>query len=141
MKIGVLGSGAMGSGIAQVAATNGHNVVLVDTDEEAINNARGKLQKILARLVEKGRIDESTSELIFSRIEFTTTNKQFVGCGLIIEAIVERLDVKKIVFSELENIVGNECILATNTSSLSVASIAAACDKSERVIGLHFFNP
>jgi len=141
MKIGVLGSGAMGSGIAQVAATNGHNVVLVDTNAEAINNARGKLQKILARLVEKGKVDESTSQSIFSRIEFTTNNQQFVGCGLIIEAIVERLDVKKIVFSELENIVGNECILATNTSSLSVASIAAACDKSERVIGLHFFNP
>lgn len=141
MKIGVLGSGAMGSGIAQVAATNGHNVVLVDTNAEAINKASGKLQKILARLVEKGKIDESTSQSIFSRIEFTTNNQQFVGCGLIIEAIVERLDVKKIVFSELENIVGNECILATNTSSLSVASIAAACDKSERVIGLHFFNP
>jgi len=141
MKIGVLGSGAMGSGIAQVAATNGHNVVLVDTNAEAINKASGKLQKILARLVEKGKIDESTSHSIFSRIEFTTNNQQFVSCRLIIEAIVERLDVKKIVFSELENIVGNECILATNTSSLSVASIAAACDKPERVIGLHFFNP
>ena len=141
MKIGVLGSGAMGSGIAQVAATNGHKVVLVDSNAEALKEASDKLQKILARLVEKGKVDENTSEAIFSRIEFTTDNQQFVGCGLIIEAIVESLNIKKIVFSELENIVGNECVLATNTSSLSVASIAAACNKSERVIGIHFFNP
>ena len=141
MKIGVLGSGAMGSGIAQVASTKGHKVVLIDTNEQALNNARGKLQNILARLVEKGKVDQSTSNTIFSRIEFTTDNGRFVGCGLIIEAIVESLDIKKIVFSELENIVGNECILATNTSSLSVASIAAACEKPERVIGIHFFNP
>ena len=141
MKIGVLGSGAMGSGIAQVAATNGHKVVLVDSNAEALKEASDKLQKILARLVEKGKVDENTSEAIFSRIEFTTDNQQFVGCGLIIEAIVESLDIKKIVFSEFENIVGNECVLATNTSSLSVASIAAACNKSERVIGIHFFNP
>ena len=141
MKIGVLGSGAMGSGIAQVAATNGHDVVLVDNNEEAIGKASGKLQKILARLVEKGKIDETTSQTIFSKIEFTTDNQQFEGCGLVIEAIVERLDIKKVVFSELEKIVGDDCILATNTSSLSVASIAAACENSERVIGIHFFNP
>jgi 3-hydroxybutyryl-CoA dehydrogenase len=141
MKVGVLGCGAMGSGIAQIAATNGHAVVLVDNNEEALVKSAIKLKKILTRLVEKEKIDQATADTIIGRIEFTSDNQQFAECGILIEAIVERLDVKQAVFANLENIVSDDCILATNTSSLSVASIAASCEKAERVIGIHFFNP
>jgi 3-hydroxybutyryl-CoA dehydrogenase len=139
--IGVLGSGAMGSGIAQIASTAGHQVILYDNNEESLEKAAKKLQKILARLVEKGRIDEATSTAIFGRIEFASELEAYKDCGLIIEAIIENLDIKKQVFHNLESIVSNQCILATNTSSLSVASIAAACEFSGRVVGIHFFNP
>jgi len=140
-KVGVIGSGSMGSGIAQVAATAGHEVVLFDTNQEALNKAMGKLQKILTRLVEKGRIDETTSNDIYNRITPASSLNQMEGCGIVIEAIIENLEIKKTVFGQLEEICGDDCILATNTSSLSVAAIAAACKKSDRVIGVHFFNP
>ncbi|PCJ87033.1 MAG: 3-hydroxybutyryl-CoA dehydrogenase [Flavobacteriales bacterium] len=141
MKIGVLGSGTMGSGIAQVAATAGHRVVLFDTNAEMLDKAKSKLQKILARLVEKEKITENTSRDIFDRIEWATSLSDFTDCGLIIEAIIENLDIKQKVFKELENIVSENCVLATNTSSLSVTSIAGSCQKPERVLGIHFFNP
>ncbi len=141
IKVGVLGSGSMGSGIAQVAATAGHQVVLFDTNQEALQKAMGKLKKILNRLVEKGRIDEATSNDIYGRIEPATSMEEFAGCGMVIEAIIENLEIKKSVFEQLENICGDDCILASNTSSLSVTAIGAACQKAERVIGIHFFNP
>ena len=141
IKIGVLGAGSMGSGIAQVAATAGHEVMLFDTNREALQTASEKLQKILNRLVEKGRLDDPTAKAIFGRIYFTDSMKTYAECGMVIEAIIENLDIKKKVFAELETLVSNDCILATNTSSLSVASIAAACEISSRVIGIHFFNP
>ena len=140
-KVGVIGSGSMGSGIAQVAATAGHEVVLFDTNQEALKKAMGKLQKILARLVEKGRIDAATSSEIFGRITPASTLNQMEGSGIVIEAIIENLEIKKSVFSQLEEICGADCVLATNTSSLSVAAIAAACKSPSRVIGVHFFNP
>jgi len=138
-KVGVLGAGSMGSGIAQIAATKGHQVVLVDLNDEVLKNAKSKLEKILARLVEKGRLN--SAEEVMERILFTSTLNDFEGCGIIIEAIVENIDVKKKVFAQLETFVGENCILASNTSSLSIASIASACQKAERVIGIHFFNP
>ena len=141
IKIGVLGSGSMGSGIAQIAATAGHEVMLFDTNSEALQTASEKLQKILNRLVEKGRLDDATAKAIFGRIYFTDSMKTYAECGMVIEAIIENLDIKKKVFTDLESIVSQDCILATNTSSLSVASIAAACENSSRVIGIHFFNP
>lgn len=140
-KVGVIGSGSMGSGIAQVAATAGHEVVLFDTNQEALKKAMGKLQKILARLVEKGRIDAATSSEIFGRITPASDLNQMEGSGIVIEAIIENLEIKKTVFSQLEEICGADCVLATNTSSLSVAAIAAACKNPSRVIGVHFFNP
>ncbi|MFK7810411.1 MAG: 3-hydroxyacyl-CoA dehydrogenase NAD-binding domain-containing protein [Saprospiraceae bacterium] len=140
-KIGIIGAGAMGSGIAQVAATAGHEVLLFDTNTEALKTSGEKLQKILNRLVEKGRIDDATAKGIFGRIYRIENFSSFSTCDLVIEAIVERLDIKKKVFGDLEALVSDDCILATNTSSLSVASIAAACSKPERVIGIHFFNP
>ncbi len=141
MKIGVLGAGSMGAGIAQVAATAGHDVILVDKYPQALEIAQQKLQKILNRLVEKERLDDATAKAIFGRIYFVENLDTFSECGLVIEAIIEDIEVKKSVFAALENIVSKDCILASNTSSLSIASIAAACEKSERVIGIHFFNP
>lgn len=140
-KIGVLGSGSMGTGIAQVAATAGHEVLLYDNNPAALERAKNKLLKILNRLVEKGRMDDATSKAIFGRIYFVDNILSFADVGMVIEAIIEDLKIKKAVFNQLEDITNSKCILATNTSSLSIAAIAAACDQSERVIGIHFFNP
>lgn len=141
MKIGVLGSGSMGTGIAQVAATAGHEVILYDNNPDSLNRASQSLQKILNRLVEKGRLVDAEAKAIFGRIYFVDNIYAYGECGLVIEAIIENLDIKKAVFNQIEDIVSKDCILATNTSSLSIASIAAACDDPSRVIGIHFFNP
>lgn len=131
----------MGTGIAQVAATAGHEVILYDTNPEALDRASKSLQKILNRLVEKGRLDDPTAKAIFGRIYFVENMSAYAECGLVIEAIIENLEIKQKVFRSIEAIVPGSTILASNTSSLSIASIAAACEKSERVIGIHFFNP
>lgn len=137
--IGVIGAGAMGSGIAQVAAMAGHNVVLFDTNTAALDKARASLTATLNKLAEKGKIADANA--VLSRFQFATELSAFANCGLIIEAIIENLDIKKKVFADVEAVVSESCVLATNTSSLSVTSIAAACKKADRVIGLHFFNP
>lgn len=141
MKIGIIGSGSMGTGIAQVAATAGHEVFLYDNNPAALERAKQKLIKILNRLVEKDRIDETKRDDILGKIQFVENMFAFKNCGLIIEAIIENLEIKKSVFGQLEDIVGKNCIIATNTSSLSVAAIASACDNTSRVLGIHFFNP
>lgn len=139
--IGVLGSGTMGRGIAQVAAQNGHNVVLVDINEEALKTASNSLRKIMERLVEKGKWEQDFADKTFGRIKFSQSVNDFKDCSIVIEAIVENLDVKHKVFRDLESIVSNHCILASNTSSLSIASIGAVLQNPDRVIGIHFFNP
>lgn len=131
----------MGAGIAQVLATAGHDVLLYDNNPDALQRASEKLQKILNRLVEKGRLDDPTAKAIFGRIHFIDSIYHYKNCELVIEAIIEDLGIKKDVFGRLEDVVKPECILASNTSSLSIAAIAAACQKPERVIGIHFFNP
>lgn len=141
IKIGIVGSGAMGSGIAQVAATAGHDVLLYDSNVMALNSARKNIDAILKRLVEKQKISEEKAEEIFGRITFTENPKTFADCGLVIEAVVENLEVKQDIFKSLDEIVSPECFIATNTSSLSITSIASACKKTDRVIGIHFFNP
>lgn len=141
LKVGVLGAGSMGSGIVQIAATQKHQVVLVDLNEEALKKAATNLKNILARLVEKAKIDQATSDNIMGRIQFSKNITDFKSCDIIIEAIIENIEVKRKVFAQLEEVVSPTCILASNTSSLSIASIAAACKKAERVIGIHFFNP
>jgi len=141
IKIGVLGAGSMGAGIAQVAAQSGHKVVLCDTKEEQLDLAKNKLAKIMARLVEKGKFSQEKSIQTQGNIIYSTKMEDFSACGMVIEAIIENVDIKKSVFSNLESIVNSDCILASNTSSLSIASIAAACEKASRVIGIHFFNP
>lgn len=140
-EIGIVGAGSMGSGIAQVAATAGHIVHLFDTNKEQLEKAESKLAKIMLRLVEKGRVQEKEANDIMRRINYCSDLEGLSSSGLIIEAIIENLEVKKSVFEKLEDLVSEDCILASNTSSLSIASIAAACNKAERVIGIHFFNP
>jgi 3-hydroxybutyryl-CoA dehydrogenase len=139
--VGIIGSGAMGAGIAQVAATAGHSVCVFDTNIEALNKAKNNLEISLKKLIEKQKITAETAETIIKNTAFTTDLGQFKNCELIIEAVVENLEVKQQLFSQLESIVSADCILASNTSSLSIASIASACKKPERVIGIHFFNP
>lgn len=141
IKVGVLGSGSMGSGIAQVAATAGHNVVLVDNNPEALNSAKSKLQKIMNRLIEKGRLDAQTAADIQERISYELSMDAFASCGLVIEAIIEDLDIKKTVFRRLEEIVSSDCLIASNTSSLSISAIGSALEKANRFLGIHFFNP
>ncbi len=141
MKIGVLGGGAMGAGIAQVAAQAGHQVVLVDIQEEQLSKAMDNLKKGLNKLVEKGKFTQEQSHQIVESIQTSTSTNAFAGCGLIIEAIVEKLEVKQSVFQQLDALLDESVILATNTSSLSVTAIASVCQHPERVIGLHFFNP
>ncbi len=137
--IGVIGSGAMGAGIAQVAAVAGHKVIVYDNNTVALDKAKGNLTATLQKLQEKGKL--ASADEVMQRFSFADNVAAFADCGLIIEAIVEKLEVKKAVFSEVEKVVSADCILATNTSSLSVTSIAAACKDASRVIGLHFFNP
>ena len=126
MNIGIIGSGTMGSGIAQVAATSGNKVKLFDTNQEALKKSRLSLEKILSRLIEKGKIDSSEKTRIQNNISYVYNLKELSDSNLTIEAIIENLDIKKKVFSELEDYVSKDCIIASNTSSLSIASIASS---------------
>jgi 3-hydroxybutyryl-CoA dehydrogenase len=141
MKIGVIGAGTMGAGIAQVAAQNGHKVVLVDLNQSVIDKASVGHVKVFDRLVEKGSVSSDLAKNILSAIQYSTSMIDLSECGLVIEAIVEDLAVKHSVFAQLETIVDENCILASNTSSLSIASIGSVLKKADRVIGIHFFNP
>ncbi|MFV0573362.1 MAG: 3-hydroxyacyl-CoA dehydrogenase NAD-binding domain-containing protein [Xanthomarina gelatinilytica] len=141
MNIGIIGGGTMGSGIAQVAAASGCKVKLFDTNQAALDKARVALEKILTRLVEKGRIDTTEKDRIQANISYVETLKDLSDSNLTIEAIVENLEIKKNLFSELESYVCDACIIASNTSSLSIASIASSLQIPERCIGIHFFNP
>jgi 3-hydroxybutyryl-CoA dehydrogenase len=140
-KIAVIGAGTMGSGIAQVAAQAGQDVVLYDTRREVVDKALATLRKTLDKLVEKGKLAKDRADGIHGRIASASDLKELAGSGLVIEAIIEDLGIKKKLFADLEGILSADAVLATNTSSLSVTAIAAACGMPERVIGLHFFNP
>lgn len=141
IKVGIIGSGAMGSGIAQVAAMAGHEVHVYDANPVAAQSAGNNLKASLQKLVEKGKCTQEKYDLVLSNINFQSSIDKLNTCELIIEAIIENIEVKKDVFAALESIVSDTCILASNTSSLSIASIASACNKPERFIGIHFFNP
>lgn len=141
MKIAIIGSGTMGSGIAQVAATAGCEVKIYDTNLDALAKSKSNLENTLSKLVEKAKIDEHEKSRIENNITYAHTLGELSHSDLVIEAIIENMEIKRKLFSELENYVSPETILASNTSSLSIASIAASCQKPERVIGIHFFNP
>ena len=140
-QIGVIGAGTMGAGIAQVAAQAGHRVVVVDMAEAVLEKAKQQLAQSLSKRVEKQQLSVEDSLAIQQRIGWTNDIKQLSSCALVIEAIVENLGIKQRLFSDVEQLVSNDCVLATNTSSLSVTSIASACTMPERVVGIHFFNP
>ncbi len=141
MNVAIIGSGTMGSGIAQVAATSGCTVKIYDTNEQALQKSKQSLEVTLSKLVEKAKIDENVRNRIQNAISYVNTLQELADSNLVIEAIIENLEIKRKLFSELESLVAPETILASNTSSLSIASIAASCQKPERVIGIHFFNP
>ncbi len=140
-KVGVIGSGTMGIGIAQVAATNGCEVFLFDVNSEQTEKSMAGLRKTFDKLVEKGKITTETAEQIFARIKSCNDLLQLKDCGLVIEAIIENADIKKKVFAELETHVSQSCIIGSNTSSISITSLSAGLKKPERFIGIHFFNP
>ncbi|MCC6245146.1 MAG: 3-hydroxybutyryl-CoA dehydrogenase [Gemmatimonadaceae bacterium] len=144
--IGVVGAGAMGAGIAQVAAVHGHRVLLADANPDALVRARQGHAAAMARDVEKQRRSADEASAVLSRLQYldgvdAASLAPLAACGLVIEAIVERLDVKQTLFRALDAIVGSDTVLASNTSSLSIAAIAGACTQRERVVGIHFFNP
>lgn len=141
MQTAIIGSGAMGSGIAQVLAQAGHTVLLYDTQKAALERAEHSLKNAFSKLTEKGKISAEQADSYYSRLQFVDNLDALSDSNLVIEAIVEDLSLKQQVFREVEARVSEHCVLATNTSSLSLASIAAACQKPERVIGIHFFNP
>jgi 3-hydroxybutyryl-CoA dehydrogenase len=140
-NIAVIGAGTMGSGIAQVAATAGCSVQLFDAFPEALQKAKNALKNTLSKLVEKGKISEEESARIAGNIRYENDLNSLSNAELVIEAIIENLEIKRKLFSDLEQIVSPACILASNTSSLSMASIAASVKSSDRVVGIHFFNP
>ena len=141
MKIGIIGAGAMGSGIAQVVATAGNDVVLYDVNDVARQQAVENIRKTSQKLAERGKITFAQASATVARIRTTERLDGLGGCQMVIEAILEDLNIKKLVFAELEMYVADDAILATNTSSLSITAIAAACQRPERVVGIHFFNP
>lgn len=141
ITLGIVGAGIMGRGIAQVAAMAGIRVILNDANETATNDAVGFINKMLDRAVEKGRMSEVDAETSKGNISISSNLTDLADADLIIEAIIEKLEIKQPLFKELEGIVSGECILATNTSSLSVTAVATACEKQHRVAGCHFFNP
>jgi 3-hydroxybutyryl-CoA dehydrogenase len=140
-RIGVVGLGAMGAGIAQVAIEAGFDVVGREVTDELGAAAADRIGHFLARKVEKGQRTEDEREAAVARLETTTELDALAGCDLVIEAIVEELDAKRALFAELERLCRTDAVLATNTSALSVTEIAAATSSPERVVGMHFFNP
>ncbi|OZI26862.1 3-hydroxyacyl-CoA dehydrogenase [Bordetella genomosp. 9] len=139
--IGIVGAGAMGRGIAQIAAQAGLTVRLYDTSADAVAAARTSLQQTWAKLAEKGKLTPEAAQQALDRIVPCAALADLKDCQLIVEAIIERLDIKRDVFKQLEEIVADDCILASNTSSLLITAIAAACRVPARVVGYHFFNP
>jgi 3-hydroxybutyryl-CoA dehydrogenase len=144
-KVGVLGCGLMGSGIAQVSAMAGYNVVVLETEQKAIDKGFAGIEKSLGKLtekpVEKGGITAEQKSAAQGRMKGTLNRQDLADCDLIVEAIIENVEIKKKMYADLDAIVKKDCIFATNTASISVTDLMAATKRPERFIGLHFFNP
>lgn len=144
-KVGVLGCGLMGSGIAQVSAMAGYDVVVLEAEQKAIDKGFAGIEKSLGKLaerpVEKGGITAEQKDAARARLKGTLNRQDLADCDIIIEAIIENVEIKKAMYADLDGIVKKECIFATNTSSISVTELMAATRRPERFIGLHFFNP
>lgn len=141
MKVGIIGAGTMGIGIAQVAATNGCKVWVYDANAKQVETATVGLEKTLTKLVDKQKISAEKMTEILANISIATELKDFKDCELIIEAIIENKEIKTKVFTELEKHVSESCVIGSNTSSISITSLGAELQKPERFIGIHFFNP
>ena len=141
MKIAIIGTGTMGNGIAQAFAQGGYRVIMKDLSEELLHKAVSNIDKSLSKLVEKEKISVSEKSKILDRICPTMSYDDIKDCGLVVEAIAENMELKKKVFRELDEACHTGCILATNSSSLSITEIAACTKRPEKVIGMHFFNP
>ena len=141
MKVGVVGAGAMGNGIAQLAAQIGCDVILRDIKDEFVERGMKNIDKFLSRSVEKGKLKADEKDAILGRIKGTTDMSQLEDVDFVIEAVIEDLDLKKSVFKELDELCRPEVILATNTSSMSLTEIASATNRPDKVCGMHFFNP
>lgn len=144
--VGVIGAGAMGAGIAQVAAQNGHRVIIADALPASIARAKDGHAKAMTREVEKGRLTRDAADAVLARVTYVDgvgleQLPQLRDCGFIIEAIVEDLQAKRALFRALESVISPDAVLASNTSSLSIAALAGACSHPERFLGVHFFNP
>ncbi|MBV7275692.1 3-hydroxybutyryl-CoA dehydrogenase [Clostridium sp. PL3] len=140
-KICVLGAGTMGAGIAQAFAAKGYEVVLRDIKDEFVQRGIGGITKGLSKLVTKGKMAQEDADAIVNRITGTTDLNLAADCDLVVEAAVENMEIKKQIFGDLDKICKGETILASNTSSLSITEVAAATNRPDRVIGMHFFNP
>ena len=140
-KVGVVGCGFMGSGIAQVCAQSGYQVVVSEINDELLNKGLASINSFLTKSVEKGKISQQDNEATLGRIKGTINMSNFFDCDLVVEAIIEKMDLKKKVFAELDKICSQHTILATNTSCLSIIDLAMATSKPQKVLGLHFFNP
>jgi len=140
-KVGVVGCGAMGAGIAQISAQSGYDVLVREINEDALNKGLASIKKVLSKGVEKGKVAQEEMDKTLARISRATRMEDLSGCDLVIEAVVEDLDLKKEVFSELDKICPEHAILSTNTSCLSIIDIAQATSRPEKVLGLHFFYP
>jgi 3-hydroxybutyryl-CoA dehydrogenase len=140
-RVGVVGCGAMGGGIAQLCAQSGYQVVVSEINEELLKRGIGSIDKVLAKSVEKSKLSQQDKDAIMGRIKGTTSTKDFSGCDLVIEAAIENMELKKKIFAELDGICPKHAILGTNTSCLSIIDMAMATKRAEKVLGLHFFNP
>jgi 3-hydroxybutyryl-CoA dehydrogenase len=140
-SVGVVGAGTMGAGIAQVAATAGYDVVMRDVDEQLVSAGFDRIDESLAMLVDRGELDKGAAESVPDRIKGTTAMTALSDCDIVVEAVTEAMDVKQSVFKEVDAVTDDDAVLATNTSTLSVTSIASVVDHPERVVGLHFMNP
>jgi len=139
--IGVIGAGTMGAGIASAAAISGYKVLLCDINENIVNNSLKKIITGFDKLAEKGKIDNNQKEDIVKRLSGISTMEELSVCDFIIEAAIENMAMKKELFAKLENILGDDVILTSNTSSLSITAISTSLKKRERFLGMHFFNP
>jgi|SRR5690625_29262 len=140
-RVAVVGAGLMGSGIAEVSARAGYDTIVREVDQERVDAGKTRIERSLARAVERGRLEGSERDDTLTRLSFTTELSDLSGTDIIIEAVTEEIEIKNATFRALDEIVGPETIFASNTSSLTIAELAAATDRPERMVGLHFFNP
>jgi 3-hydroxybutyryl-CoA dehydrogenase len=139
--VGVLGGGLMGSGIAQVAALNGFKTIVREVDDASTKRARASIEKSLAKAIEKGKLTEQARAETMGRLTFTTTVADLASADIVVEAIIEDLELKNAIWKELNTLCAAHTIFASNTSSLTIAAMAAASGRGDRMVGLHFFNP